>query len=79
MSSLQLLHILRHYEGVLSRLPQHPINIERRGGEAIFVPVSALIKTKPEGENNGWITDRPATIQEEKASTGKQSHASVWW
>lgn len=61
MRSLWFLHILRHYQGVLSRLPQHPINIERRGGEAIFVPVSALIKTQPAGENNGWITDRPAT------------------
>lgn len=60
MGSLRLLRILRHYEGVLSRLPQHPVDIERRGGEAIFVPVSALIKTQPEGQSNGWVTDRLA-------------------
>lgn len=65
IESSWFLQILRHYKGVLSRLPQHPINIERRGGEAIFVPVSALIKTQPEGENNGWITDRPATNRAE--------------
>lgn len=77
MSALWFLHILRHYEGVLSRLPQHPVNIEWRGGEAIFVPVSALIKTQPEGENNGLIKDRPATNRVE-FSKKILSRKAVW-
>lgn len=61
--------ILRHDEDVLSRLPQHPINIERKGGEAIFVPVSALIKTQPGGERP---TTNGATFSKKKPFAGKQ-------
>lgn len=40
--------VLRHNEDVFSRLSKHSIDIQGRGGEAILVPVSALVKTQPE-------------------------------
>lgn len=64
--------ILRHYQDVLSRFPQYTVNIEWGRGEAIFVPVSAFIKTQPGGKNNGRITERRATnrLSERSQSRG---------
>lgn len=49
--------VLRHNEDVFSRLSKHSIDIQGRGGEAILVPVSALVKTQPE-EGGGGITNK---------------------
>lgn len=53
MQTFTVFRFLRHYEGVLSRLSEHAVDVKWRRGEAILVPVSAFIKTQPEGENNG--------------------------
>lgn len=77
MQNYTVFCVLRHYEGVLSRLPQHAVNVERRRSEAIFVPVSAFIKTQPGGENNGGITDGTAANRVEDEPR-KRSRLTPW-
>lgn len=69
--------ILRHYQDVLSRFPQHAVNIEWGRGEAIFVPVSAFIKTQPGGKNNGRISERRATNRLELSERSQSRGADV--
>lgn len=69
--------ILRHYQDVLSRFPQHAINIEWGRGEAIFVPVSAFIKTQPGGKKSGRITERRATNRLELSESSQSRGADL--
>lgn len=69
--------ILRHYQDVFSRFPQHAINIEWGRGEAIFVPVSAFIKTQPGGKKSGRITERRATNRLELSESSQSRGADL--